>query len=189
MNSKHPLLHVTPTTGVENTITYLDLAIHQRNNTFQLGIYHKPTQTDATIHYKSNQHKLAAYRYHINRMLTLPITESAKNQEWNWICTTAKNNGFPLHIIKRIKNNLLSPNPLQITEHTKKTWIPFTYHSPLIYSITNLFRCTPLCIAFRATNTFLANYNITMPHMTAVAYMACNVQPAQRSMLANLNDP
>jgi hypothetical protein len=123
MNSIHPLLHFTPTNEVENTITYLDLAIHRRNNTFQLGIYHKPNQTDATIHYKLNhptQHKLAAYCHHINHMLTLPITESAKNQEWNWICTMAKNNGFPLHIIQRIKNNLLSPNPLQITEHTPK---------------------------------------------------------------------
>jgi hypothetical protein len=74
-----------------------------------------PPKTDATIHYKSNhpiQHKLAAYRYHINRMLTVSITESAKNQEWNWICTMTKNNGFPLHIIRRIKNNFLSPNPL-----------------------------------------------------------------------------
>jgi hypothetical protein len=53
----------------------------------------KPTQTDATIHYESNhpiQHKLAAYCYHINRMLTLPINESAKNKEWNRICTMAK---------------------------------------------------------------------------------------------------
>jgi hypothetical protein len=68
----------------------------------------------------------------------------------------AKNNGFPLHIIQRIKNNLLSPNPLQITEHTPtKTWIPFTFHSPLLY-VTNLFRRTPLHIAFRATNTIFS---------------------------------
>jgi hypothetical protein len=36
----------------------------------------------------------------------------------------------------------------------------------------------------------LANYNITtMPHMTAVAYMAYNAQPAKRVMLASLDDP
>jgi hypothetical protein len=123
MNSIHPLLLFTPTNEVENTITYLDLAIHQQNHTFQLGILHIPTQTDATIHFKSNQpiqNKLAAYRYHIKRMLTLPITGSTKNQEWNRICTMVKNNGFPLHIIQRIKNNLLSPTPNQAREHTQE---------------------------------------------------------------------
>jgi hypothetical protein len=59
-----------------------------------------------------------------------------------------------LHIIQRIKNNLLSPTPPQATEHTpRKIWIPFTFHSPLIYSITNLFWNIPLCITFKATNT------------------------------------
>jgi hypothetical protein len=84
MNSIHPLLLFTPTTEDKNTITYLDLAMHQQNHIFQLGFHHKPTQTDATIHYKPNhpiQHKLAAYCYHINHMLAPPITVSAKNQE------------------------------------------------------------------------------------------------------------
>jgi 2-succinyl-5-enolpyruvyl-6-hydroxy-3-cyclohexene-1-carboxylate synthase len=81
MNSLHPFLLFTPTTEVENTITYLDLAIHRQNHTFQLSIHHKPTQIDATIHFKSNhpiQYKLAAYCYHINCTLTIPITESTK---------------------------------------------------------------------------------------------------------------
>jgi hypothetical protein len=123
MNSVHLLLLFTPTTEVENTITYLDLAIHRQHHTFQLGIHHKPTQIDVTIHYKSNhpiQHKLAAYCCHINHMLTLPINESTKNQQWNRICSMVKNNGFPLHIIQRIKNNLLSPTPPQATEHTPR---------------------------------------------------------------------
>jgi hypothetical protein len=65
-------------------------------------------------------------------MLTLPITESTKNQEWNRICTMAKNNDFPLHITQRIKNNLLSSTPLQATEQIpRKILIPFTFHSPL----------------------------------------------------------
>jgi hypothetical protein len=32
-------------------------------------------------------------------MITLPITEQAKKQEWNIILTVAKNNGLSLQII------------------------------------------------------------------------------------------
>jgi hypothetical protein len=53
-------------------------------------------------------------------MLAPPITVSAKNQEWNQICTMAKNNSFPLHIMQRIKNNLISPTPPQAMEHTQE---------------------------------------------------------------------
>jgi hypothetical protein len=54
------------------------------NNNLQLGIYRIPTQTDTSIHFTSNhplEQKLTAYTFYINRMITLPITEQAK-QEW-----------------------------------------------------------------------------------------------------------
>jgi hypothetical protein len=90
----------------------------------------------------------------VNKELSLPVTEPAKNHEWNRIRTMARNNGFPSHIIHRIRNDLTSPTWHHTTEHTpRKTWIPFTFHSPLIYKVTNLFRCTPLQITFRPTNT------------------------------------
>ena len=40
----------------------------------------------------------------------------------------------------------------EITE-TRKKWLTFTYHSPLIRRVTNLFKQTDLNIAFKATNT------------------------------------
>ena len=36
-------------------------------------------------------------------MITLPITEQTKQQEWNTILTVAKNNGFPFQIIHKLK--------------------------------------------------------------------------------------
>jgi hypothetical protein len=39
---------------------------------------------------------LAGYTFHINRMITIPATEQAKQQEWNIILTIPTNNGFPL---------------------------------------------------------------------------------------------
>ena len=100
------------------------------------------------------EQKLATFIFYINRMITLPVTEQAKQQEWNTILTVAKNNVFPLHIIHNLKNKLITKTQHTFTTqtHQKKIWITFTYYSPLIHKITNLFKHTNLNIAFRATN-------------------------------------
>ena len=46
-------------------------------------------------------------------MITLPITEQAKQQEWNTILTIAKNNRFPSHVIHNLRNILITK-----TQHT-----------------------------------------------------------------------
>ena len=78
MNNIHKHLECKITEEENKTINYLDLSIHRTNNDLQLGIYRKPTQTDTTMHSTSNHpldHKLAAYHFYINRMLSIPITE------------------------------------------------------------------------------------------------------------------
>jgi hypothetical protein len=67
-----------------NTINYLDLSIHRNTNSVDLGIYRKPTHTDVITQFSSNhhlEHKLAAFNFYINRMLTLPTTKQTKQQE------------------------------------------------------------------------------------------------------------
>jgi len=90
-------------------------------------------------------------------MITLPITGQAKQKEWNIILTIAKNNGFPLQIIHKIKNKIiLKTQKTKVTptktQETKK-WVTFTYHSPLIHKVTNLLKNTDLNIAVRTYNT------------------------------------
>jgi hypothetical protein len=61
-----------------STINYLDLSIHKNTNSTGIRSYIKPTHTDATIQFSSNhplEHKLAAFSFYINRMLTLQITK------------------------------------------------------------------------------------------------------------------
>jgi hypothetical protein len=58
---------------------------------------------DTTINYTSNhptEHKLAAYRYLIKRMTSLALSQEKEEAEWQTILTTAKNNNFPIPIIK-----------------------------------------------------------------------------------------
>jgi len=41
-------------TEENNTINYLDIAIHRNNNNVDISIYRKPTDTDITIQFSSN---------------------------------------------------------------------------------------------------------------------------------------
>jgi hypothetical protein len=69
----------------------------------------------------------------------------------------AHNNGFPKHIMYEVKNKIRQR--VNTATHTQsilpqpKTWIKFTFHSPAIYKVTNLFKNTNLKIVFRTTNT------------------------------------
>jgi len=63
------------------------------------------------------EHKLAAFNFYINRILTLPITKQAKQQEWKIILALAQNNGFPLHIIHNLKKKLLTKKQRQTPNH------------------------------------------------------------------------
>ena len=153
---KHPEFQITEEEN--NNINYSDLTIHRHNNKLNIEIYRKPTQTDVTIHFTSNhpsEQKLAAFISYINRTIRLPITGQAKQQEWNTTLTIAKNNRFPLHIIHNLKNKLITKTQHAFTTqtHQKKKRITFSYYSPRIHKITDLFRHTNLNIAFRATNT------------------------------------
>ena len=68
-------------------------------------------QTDSTTHFTSthsSEHKLAAYNFYlVNRMQSIPITEQTRQQEWNTICTIARNNGFLLQVIHKLRNKII----------------------------------------------------------------------------------
>ena len=123
MNNIHKYLEFKLTEEENNNITYLDLSINRKNNDLHLGIDSKPTQTDRqTLLYFSHptMHSNISllHTISINRMITLPVTEQAKQQEWNFILTLAKNNGSPLQIIHKLKNKIILKTQKKI--HTLK---------------------------------------------------------------------
>ena len=66
-----------------------------------------------------------------------------------------KKNGFPTKKNHKIKNsNVQKPTETKPTTNTIR-WATFTYYSPAIRKITNLFRNSNIRIAFRTTNTIL----------------------------------
>ena len=123
-------------------------------------MYRKPTTMDTTINYVSNhpmEHKLAAYRYYINGMITLPLNEENQNKEWNIILNIARNNNFPYKRINELKNQIQNNKSHHKANNSanKKKWVTFTYCSPQIRKITNLFKHADLKIAFKNKNTIL----------------------------------
>jgi hypothetical protein len=78
-NSIHNNIQLNPTHETKGYVSFLDLLIIRKTPSLEIDHFRKPTATDTTINYFSNhplEHKLAAYRYHIERMLTLPLTQT-----------------------------------------------------------------------------------------------------------------
>jgi len=84
INRVHPNLHFNHTHEKNNSINFLDLLIIRNQFYLEMDMCGEPTTTDITINFLSNhptEHKSAAYRYHINRMLSLPLTEERRQTE------------------------------------------------------------------------------------------------------------
>jgi hypothetical protein len=78
MNSTDENLAFKITEETNNSINYLDMTINRSLNRIEKSVYRKPTSTEITIQHTSNHpqdHKNAAYRYYVNRKITLPNTE------------------------------------------------------------------------------------------------------------------
>ena len=96
-----------------------------------------------------------------NANITHHRTGKKKKQEWEKILTIAQKNGFSINKIHDIKKkeiakqrkNLVTKEEQQMKQTQNKNWIIFTYHSPPIRKVTNLFKNTNINIAFRANTT------------------------------------
>jgi len=80
-------LKISLTTGNNKCISFLNLSIQRKPGKIELGVYRKERNSDITIHNNSNhpqEHKTTAYRFYINRLITLPLTQKEKQRlEYN----------------------------------------------------------------------------------------------------------
>jgi len=70
-------------------------------------------------------------------------------------CTALYYIGFPLQMIQNLKSKIKKTQKAKNTrtQTQRKKWITFTYYSPIIHKVTNLFKCSELNILFRTRNT------------------------------------
>ena len=109
INRIHSSLQFTPTPEENNSVSFLDLLLTRHKNQIEIDIYRKPTATDTTINFMSNrptEHKMAAYRYLINRMTALTLTLEKRKTERMRIHDINNNNKFPKHIITRLEKQI-----------------------------------------------------------------------------------
>jgi phosphoribulokinase len=85
-------------------------------------------------------------------MHSLTLDPDKKQKEWKIIQSIAKNNNFPRRLLDKLNHQIQSRvDHTQNEKKHNKIWTTFTYHSPQIRKITNLFKNTNIAIAFKAT--------------------------------------
>jgi len=174
-------------TYIHGTTFDISVTVHHIYN--QLDANRKPTSTDTTINFLSNhplEQKLAAYRFSINRMLSLPLSKTQQHKEWKNIKQTARNNNIPIHLLTKLRHSMQKkhnqPQPPTPSTQNNKKWVTFTHSSPQVRKITNLFKNTNVKVAFRSSHTIaqlIRPHNTTThsptPHDTSGVYsLTCN---------------
>jgi hypothetical protein len=109
VNNTHSNIKLNPTHEQHGSIDFLDLIITRKHKRLEVDIYKKPTYTDTTINFLSNhpiEQKMAAFRFHISRMYSLPLDQDKKKKEWETIQTIAKNNKFPRHLLHKLNHQI-----------------------------------------------------------------------------------
>jgi hypothetical protein len=98
-----------------------------------------PTTIDTTINFHSNhpvKQKMAAFRFHINRMHSLPLDPYKKQKEWETIQLIAQNNNFPQHLLHKLNRQIqYKVNHKQYIKKNHKIWTTFKNNSPKIRKI------------------------------------------------------
>ena len=156
----HSSIQLSPTLE-SNNVNFLDLSINRKLTCLGISIFRKPTTTNTTTNFPSNhplEHKMAAYWFLIRRMLSLPLDSEQQYEEWQHILHIAHSNTNPPALLIRFRlrtqrsiSQTNSPTPTTSNNGTK--WVTFTYSSPQVRKITNIFKHTNIRIAFKCSNT------------------------------------
>jgi hypothetical protein len=132
----HSNIRLEPTSKTTSCISFLYLMITRMPNNLEIGIFRKPTTTNTTINYLSDhplEHKMAAYRFLIERMLTLPPGGKQQQKEWETIQQTAHSNDFPENFLKKLKQRITRKLTQPTPPPHKKEWHKMgTFHLHII---------------------------------------------------------
>ncbi|KAK5650193.1 hypothetical protein RI129_001222 [Pyrocoelia pectoralis] len=108
-NSLHPNIKFTFEKETNKTLNFLDLSITRIHKSLKINVYRKPTTTDHVIPFSSFHplsHKMAAFRFFLNRLYSLPLNQIDFNHELNLIHRIAYNNGYPYNSILKLQNKI-----------------------------------------------------------------------------------
>jgi len=98
-------MRLEPITETNNHINYLDTLITRNPKKLGTIIFRKPTSTNTTLNCYSKhplEHKIAAYKFHIDSMFTLPLGEEERQVEWESIKQKARNK-HRINLLQKLK--------------------------------------------------------------------------------------
>jgi hypothetical protein len=85
-------------------------------------------------------------------MYSLSLNKENQLKEWTTILEIARSNNFPDNILIRLRQQILQKINHTTPPKSNTKWTTFTYVSPQIKKITNLFQHTNVKIAFKCNN-------------------------------------
>jgi hypothetical protein len=189
INTIHSNIQLNPTQETNGNVSFLDSLITRKPTCLTTDIYCKATTTDTAINFLSNdplEHKLAAYRFLIRKMFTLPLNKE-RQEEWKNTQQIARNNNLPSYQLFRLKQRIqqraTQPQPPPpATTDTNTHWATFKYTSAQIKKITNLFKHTNVKITFKCNNNTLSQLTkpvtktpaLTPHNRNGIYALACN---------------
>jgi hypothetical protein len=98
-------------------------------------------------------------------MTDLPLSATKREAEWQTVLRIANSNNFTTSTIEKLRTRMNHKTPTENNQHNNK-WTSFTYCTPTIRKITNLFKQTNIRITFRNTNTTLQKTKQKRVHTT-----------------------
>ncbi|XP_037943618.1 uncharacterized protein LOC119676450 [Teleopsis dalmanni] len=171
LNSAHRNIEFTHERENNGYLPFLDILTQHKNGIFEFSIYRKPTSTKRVITNNSNhsfQHKMAAFHHMIHRMLTLPLTQAAINEETTYIKEVADINGYPQNtidrIIKKKRRQLHSRNMTTLTaEKPKQRRVAVVYNNTVS----------------KGLKSKLKKFNIDLVHSSRPHQLECRLPSAK----------
>ena len=123
-NKIHTDIKLNPTKENNGCISFLDVFTIRKPSNLETDIFCKPTTTDTTINFFSNhltEHKVAAFRYHITILHSLPLIPERKQKECTLIQPITQNNNFPKKLLQKLNFQIQhkQTNHDQINERIK----------------------------------------------------------------------
>lgn len=190
LNSLSENIKFTLETENNSAINFLDLTLFKENSNLKYKIYRKPTTTDHTIHASSNHpqsHKMAAYNSFVNRLLKVPMSPEAYNNEYLILKYIAIQNGYPSSIIDTIinKQNRKNNSIVDSTDSNKKNFVSIEFGDNLHYTIKNELRKHNIILSNKTSNRLERHLNNkSRPanddlNGTGVYKLTCNDCPKQ----------
>jgi len=113
-------------------INILERTITRKQTNLEIDVFRKSTTSDTTVNFLSNhstEHKMAAFRYHIPRMCSIPLTPEKKHEEWELIQPTVRNN-FPQNLLQKLNRQTQHKTSHEQTEGKEDKKLG--QHSPTI---------------------------------------------------------